>query len=158
MEKFLSHTDFTNGYRIKYPAAWRKQSLAPTATGFFSSLEGSADMFSDNVNVLVDQAEVTLDEYVKNQIAMMTAAGSTLKLTKRTETRAAGLPAITLEFSGQLGPVMKEGQVVTLPMRWMQVYVLKDKRMYCVTYTAEPKSYDKYLEQVKEMVDSLELN
>ncbi len=158
MGEYLSHTDFVNGYRIKYPATWRKQSIAPTATGFFSSLEGPTDTFSDNVNVIVDETSLSLKDYVSTEIATMTAAGSTLKLGKRDETTAAGLPAIKLEFTGELGPLMKGGHSVTLPMQWLQIYVLKGKRMYCLTYTAENHSYDKYLQQVQEMVDSLELN
>ena len=43
-------------------------------------------------------------------------------------------------------------------MQWLQVYVLKDKRVYCLTYTAEPLAYDKYMPQVQEMLASLELS
>jgi hypothetical protein len=156
MKEFLTHTDFKNGYRIKYPAHWQKQALSPTMTGFFAPRESPADIFSENVNVGVEEASVTLDEQVDFQVTQMQAGN--LQLIGRSEKRLADLPAQALEFRGQLGPVMKHGRIEMVAMQWLQVYVLKDKRVYCLTYTAEPLAYDKYMPQVQEMLASLELS
>ncbi len=156
MAEFQVHMDFTNKYRIKYPADWQRQALSPTTTGFFAARENPADVFSENVNVSWEETPVSLVEYVDFQVGQLKAI-SKFQLISRDEIRLAGHPAQQIEIRGEVGPIMAGGQMQMVPLQWLCVCVLKDKRAYCITYSAEPRAYDKYMPQVQEMLDSLEL-
>src|SRR6266702_3947202 len=102
MNECISHTDFTNGYRIKYPGDWEKQALTPTLTVFLAPRESPSDVFRENVNVSAEEIAVTLSQHVDLQVNMMQSTGWNFQLTDRSDTQLAGLPAQTLEFNGRL--------------------------------------------------------
>jgi hypothetical protein len=153
-----SHMDFTNGYRINYPDDWQRQQLTPVVTGFFAPREGPADIFSENVNVAVGEAPGPLTQFVDAQVVQMQNSGGAVQLIGRTHSLVNGLPAEQIQFSGHMGPVLLRGQPEMVPMQWLQVYVQKNRRMYCLTYTAEPRAYELYMPQIQAMITSLELS
>jgi hypothetical protein len=157
MPEFHNHTDFTNGYRINYPADWQRQALSPAIMGFFAPRENPADVFSENVNVGIVDTPIPLEQYIDLQVAQMQSIPGS-RLISRSEISLSGLPAHKVEFSGQVGPIMLNGHVEMLPMQWLLAFVLKNKRVFIVTYTAEPRVYNKYMPIVQEMLNSLELN
>lgn len=160
MNNFQIHTDFMNGYRLGFPPDWEKQPLAPNAMAFLAPRESSADIFRENVNISMHEIAVTLAQHVDLQVNLMgSAPGAQLRLLHRGDALVAGVPAQRLEFTGRLGPVMKpDGSAGFIPMQWLQVYALKGAKMYCFTYTAEDRAYQKFLPVVLEMLNSLELS
>src|SRR5690242_18135199 len=141
MPEFEIHTDYTNGYRIKYPADWRPQTLSPDTMGFFAPQDNDADIFLENVNIGVEDTQLLLNQYVDVQVAQLKAAGS-FQFISRENTYIAGLPAQKLEFNGQLGPSMQYGRLVMLPVQWLFAIVVKNCRAYVITYTAQQHMFE----------------
>ena len=157
MPAFLNHTDFTNGYRINYPADWQRQVLSPTIICFFAPRENPTDIFFENVNINVLEMSVPLQQLVDMQIAQIQSV-PTSQMISRSAATIAGLAAEKIEFSGQLGPAMQNGQMQMLQMQWLSVFVPRDKKIFNFTYTAETRAYNKYLPLIQQMLSSLEFN
>lgn len=157
MSDLLTHTDFTHKYRIKYPAAWTCNAISPTCTGFFSPRESPADPVAENVNVLVEEMPKSLEQWVEMQLAQMHAVPG-FQVGGVADCMVANLPARQISFSGPFGPFMANGTLTTIPLQWLSTCVIKDGRGYSITYTAEPRAYDKFMPQVQAMLDSLELS
>jgi hypothetical protein len=157
VENYLLHTDFTWGFRIKYPSDWRKVAISPTTIGFFSPPESPNDIFQDNVMVVVDETIVSLSEYVDFQVNKLTSVAPTVQIGRRSRVTAANLPAEQVEVSGQMGPCFRGNRPEMIPIRILTVCVMKGKRVYTVTYTAEARAYEKFMPQFRAMLESFEL-
>ncbi len=59
-----------------------------------------------------------------------------------------GLPAHFLVY---------EGRQAQLKLKFYQAYTIKDNKAYLMTYTAEPESYDKFLNDAKLIIDSVKI-
>jgi hypothetical protein len=157
MENYLLHTDFTWGYRIKYPADWQKLAISPTVFGFFSPAESPNDIFRDNVRVDVDETIVSLREYIDFEISKSPSVAPTLQIGGRSALMVANLPAEQIEMSGQMVSGFRNGQPEMMPIRILTVCVMKGKRVYTVIYTAEARAYEKFMPQFRGMLESFEL-
>jgi hypothetical protein len=156
VENYLLHTDFTWGFRIKYPGEWRKLAMSPISIGFFSPPESPNDVFQDNVTVSIDETTVGLGEFVDFELSKLRKLAPNLRLEKPSEVTLANLPAQEVEMSGKLGPYFRSGQAEMMPIGIVTVWVLKGKRVYSLTYTAEKRAYEKFMPQFRVMLDSFE--
>jgi hypothetical protein len=154
---FETYTDFANRYRIGYPKGWQRQALSPVAMCFLSPREGPADMFAENVTIVVEQTPASVDQYVDTMVAQLQATPA-VSIVGQGQMAAAGLQARTLEFNGQSGPMMIHGRLQTIPLRWFFACVAKGGRAYGLTYSAQPPAYETYLPLVTQMIGTLELS
>jgi hypothetical protein len=157
MENYLVHRSLTWGFQIKHPADWDKLAISPTVFGFFSPAEGPNDIFRDNVNVSVDETIVTLREFMDFEISKLPSVAPSLQIGRRSGLTVANLPAEQVEMSGQMGPYLRQGQPEMMPIRILTVWVMKGRRVYTLTYTAEARAYEKFIPQFRAMLESFEL-
>jgi len=157
MENYLLHTDFTWGYQIKYPADWQKLAISPSLFGFFSPAESPNDIFQDHVRVSIDETIVSLREYIDFEISKLPSVAPTLQIGGRSALTVANLPAEQFEMSGQIGPAFRNGKPDMMPIRILNVCVMKGKLVYTLTYIAEARAYEKFVPQFRAMLESFEL-
>jgi hypothetical protein len=158
MGDLLTHTDFTWGYRLQYPADWQKQPTSPTAIHFFSPLENPGDVFRDNVGVEIDETIVSLAEYVDFSINQVRTMAPNFQFGPRAATVLAGLPAEQFDMTGQLGPFIRNSRPEMLPVRYRIVAAKKEKRVLTLTFTAEARAFEKFLPSFEAMTQSMQLS
>lgn len=149
--KWLSYTDNTNYFSINYPEQW-KQNMRGNIVIFASPKDNSKDSFDENVNVVVQdlsKQSVNLEEYTtltKNQITGMFGETAIVSIKNAT---IGGLPAKEMIYN-----MNYNGKELKLKQVWM----IKGKVAYLLTYTAEPNKFDTYLEVATKIITSFKLS
>jgi hypothetical protein len=158
MENYLVHTDFSYGFRLKYPSDWRKLVLAPNVVGFLSPPESPTDIFQDNVVVNVGETNLSLREQVDSEMSQLPSLFPNWVSGQPYGVTVANLPAEQLQLAGQMGPDLRNNQPEMMPTQMTVVWVMKGKRIYRIEYTAEARAYAKFMPQFQAMLESFELS
>ncbi|MCI2230068.1 hypothetical protein MC378_12890 [Polaribacter sp. MSW13] len=142
----------TDNYFIKYPIDWNLNSSGIGNTNFAvtSPLSSKEDGFSENVNLIIQDLKgmkFDLDRYtsISKQQLLSIPKGEILD-SKRIRTE--GLEYHTLTFKGFLENRNLKGK---------QIYIIKNKKAYVLTYTALEKDYELYLEKANRILKSFKL-
>lgn len=136
---------------MKYPAGWTRWDHPGLVAAFLSARENAGDVFQENVNLIVQDLSaqpMTLADYTllaTNQVAKLILESKMLESADFTWN---GLPAHFLVY---------EGRQAQLKLKFYQAYTIKDNKAYLMTYTAEPESYDKFLNDAKLIIDSVKI-
>jgi hypothetical protein len=158
MENYLVHTDFSYGFRLKYPSDWRKLVLAPNMVGFLSPPESPTDIFQDNVVVNVGETNLSLREQVDSEMSQLPSLFPNWASGQPYGVTVANLPAERLQLAGQMGPDLRNNQPEMMLTQMTVVWVMKGKRIYRIEYTAEARAYAKFMPQFQAMLESFELS
>ena len=141
----------TYGVRISYPADWEKtENFMGTPVVFLAPKECAEDRFQENLNIMtmdMSGQEATLQEYTAASEEQIKQVVTDAQITESADTTLAGSPAHRIVFSGTQG---------AYKLKWMQVWTIKNKKAYGITYTAEADKYDAYLDKVNKMIRSFE--
>lgn len=147
------YSSFDNKISIQIPRDWvLKENPQPGTQATFSSLkEGKDDKFIENIALEVGdlsaKPNATLDEVVK---AWTDDAQSdfpdSFKVLSREKTTLGGIEAIKITYQAK-------DQILRL--KGLSVFALKDNKAYLLSYTAEEKSFDKYLSDVEKLLNSV---
>jgi len=144
--KLESYQDPANTLRIKHPTSWTTQENVMGSTAvFLSPKENAQDFFQENINIISFDLSMTLDQssaYAESQIKQAITDANILE---SSQTTLAGNPAHKLVFTGRQGQNN---------LKWMQVWTMKNDKVYLLTYTAEEGSYDAYLPTAQEIMAS----
>lgn len=134
---------------IQFPADWTKEENVPGAViKFFAPLQDAADVFSENLNIIVEDLgeHLTLDEYSQLSLQeLQKVRGVDVRLSNTT---LAGLPAQEAIFTMDL-----QGS----SMDFRQIWTVKDKRAYILTFTSETGTYADYAGIFTQMTASFKL-
>ena len=158
MENYLVHTDFSYGFRLKYPSDWRKLVLAPNEVCFLSPPESPTDIFQDNVVVNVGETNLSLREQVDSEMSQVPSVFPNWASRQPYGVTVANLPAQRLQLAGQMGPGLRNNQPEMMLTQMTVVWVMKGKRIYRIEYTAEARVYAKFMPQFQAMLESFELS
>lgn len=152
---FITYTNNDYQFDIKYPPGWTRQELNDPITGeivvFTSPAESDSDLFLEKVYLTIEylpSEPITLDEY--SQLVL-----ERIELTDNSEIRSDfslkinGLPARAIVYSRQ------EGE---LQLRQMEVFTIKNDRIYLAIYTAQQAKFDKFLDTADRIIDSWAIN
>jgi len=147
---FKLYEDKTFGSTIAYPEAWTVQENVPgVIAAFLSPRENDNDMFQENVNFVIQDlggVEVTLEQYVDASKQQLGALIGDFKVeSEETGALDDGTAAYNVIYTG------KQGELV---LQWQQAYVIMDGKAIVITYTAEPDSFDTFIDQAAEIIDS----
>ncbi|TVY01331.1 DcrB-related protein [Cohnella terricola] len=151
---FKLYEDKTFGSTIAYPEDWTVQENIPGVIAvFLSPRENDSDMFQENVNFVIQDLggqEVTLEQYVELNKQQLGVVLADFKVEgEETGALEDGTPAYNIVYTG------KQGEST---LKWQQAYTIMDGKAIVITYTAEPASFDKYLDQASEIIDSWTFN
>ena len=138
------YTNDVYGFSIIPPAFPKAQKNAGgQAAMFFGPVHKD---FANNLNVIVQAAKMTIDEYVAlsvNQFKQMD-----IKVTSETRKKVSGRDAALFEY---------EGKTQGIEMKWMALAVVDGGRVFLVTGTAAAADYDSVAKEFKASLDSFKL-
>jgi eukaryotic-like serine/threonine-protein kinase len=153
-QPFLIYLNFDRGIKIAYPAGWTKQEQGVPAmffVGFASPQEDPSDVFSENLNIVIEPLPpgMTLAQYVQGCLQGMSQ--SPFQYLEKGPATVSGRPAYRHVYTGPLpAPVPLSGKV-------MQYFIVANSKGYVITYTAELQKFDRFLPVIQQMADSLEI-
>lgn len=146
----VEYKNETFGIAFRYPGDWV---INPAIVGnstvifIFAPLEFTSDKFRENINIVHESAEnMTLDRInVKSlqEIKQMTDAS----ILYENDTSISGIPAKEVVYIAKIG---------SEKLKFLMCYLVKDNELYAITYTAMPNAYSKFLDEVHEIIDSLQ--
>lgn len=150
-----NYSSYDHKISIQTPAKWQlkentQQGIQAT---FFAPKEGDDDEFIENINLHVSdlsaKPNVTLEEIVKiwNDQSKSEYPDS-YEIVSQSKTTLGGIKAIKLIAKATDG---------SLPFKNMAVFALKDSISYIINYSAEGKSFDKFLPDVEKLLRSVKL-
>lgn len=147
---WLSYTDTTNNFKIKYSDKWAKQNINGVVA-FLSPKENDKDNFQENVNIMVQDLSkqpLTLEEYTeitKKQITDNLGASAIVSLKDVTVSGQKAKELVyNMDYSGR-------------KLKMKQYWFIKSNKAYVLTYTAEPSQFDKYESISTETIQSFSL-
>jgi hypothetical protein len=162
-EAFKTYENPKFGLTLTYPPDWtvdelRNDPAAPSNNSivaiFKSPSQGQNDKYLENViiNVQGPRSDIaSLETYTANSVAAFTNMSDTIKITKQGKDTLAGLPAHQLLYTSTGIP--------GLNLEKMQVFtVLNNNTAYVVTFGAEAPEYDKNIQDVEKMINSIKID
>jgi eukaryotic-like serine/threonine-protein kinase len=139
---FVPYSNPTFGVRIQYPANWGRLDLSfmqnDSADINFYPLDDPSGALSVRIQVdsLLRSKNMTFDEYTNIKIDSTEG-----RIIESNSTTLAGLPAHEIVISNSV-------------LKTMQVWTLKDDRVFTVTYQAEEEDFQNDLQVAQSMINS----
>ena len=162
-EAFKTYENPKFGLTLTYPPDWtvdelRSDPAAPSNNSivaiFKSPSQGQNDKYLENViiNVQGPRSDIaSLETYTSNSVKAFTNMSDTIKITKQGKDTLAGIPAHQLFYTSTGIP--------GLNLEKMQVFtVLNNNTAYVVTFGAETAEYDKNIQDVEKMINSIKID
>ena len=162
-EAFKNYENPKFGLTLTYPPDWtvdeiRNDPAAPsnnTIVAIFKSPnQGQNDKYLENViiNVQGPRSDIaSLETYTSNSLKAFNNMSDTIKITKQGKYTLAGLPGYQLLYTSTGIP--------GLNLEKMQVFtVVNNNTAYVVTFGAEPAEYDKNIQDVEKMINSIKID
>ena len=162
-EAFKTYENPKFGLTVSYPPNWSVDELRndPAAASnnsivaiFKSPSQGQNDKYLENVivNIQGPRPDISsLEVYTQNSEKAFNNMSDTIKITKSGKDTLAGLPAHQLLYTSTGIP--------GLNLEKMQVFtVVNNNTAYVVTYGAEQTEYDKNIQDVEKLINSIKID
>jgi YVTN family beta-propeller protein len=143
---FIDYTNYTHlGVRMLYPYDWEKVQ-EDNGVKFFSPVQNGfqQNVFIDSQDI-VTQVNKTLDQFIKSAINNYKQVKTDFKLIHSNKTILDGSGADRIVFTYTDGHYTFETT---------QIFMIKNNKIYRITYTAMPEKYSSYLPTIQKMIDS----
>lgn len=148
-----TYSNFDEELSIQTPKNWQiKENPVPqTLVAFFSPKEGENDRFVENVGLdIIDlsvKPNATLEELVSAWINQSKSEfPDSFEVISQESTKLGDIEAIK---------VISSAKDEVSPLKSMAFFAIKDGEGYTLNYSAEEKSFDKFLPDVESLVKSL---
>ena len=133
----------SGNFTIQHPSDWKNATLRTTFSDSFSVLSGGTSVTAMSMNMSVG----SLSSYSNSRIETL-KSNSNYTLIESGNTTLAGNPAYkaiyTLNYEGISG-------------KFMEIWTIKEGKIYSITYTATPGNYDTNVETAQKMIDSFQI-
>ncbi|MCC5631378.1 protein kinase [Nostoc sphaeroides CHAB 2801] len=144
------------GISIKYPPSWEKTVAPDRITGnlvkFISPKEGNADNYLENLNLIVQdfpEAQKELEEFTKSYLDEIKQSYPNIKISEEGKSQLSNRPAYQVVYSFE-----EDG----INIKRLQVWMVKNNKVYIITYTADVAKYSEYFPTAQTMINSFEIN
>lgn len=147
---FAKYKNSAYGITIQYPQTWDKQEIFSVVTNeiveFLSPQENNSDKFQEKLIITVENlsSPLSLDEYTKlskQQISQQ----KDVKIISETDSTLAGKRAYSVVYT-----VSDDGN----NLKRMEIWTLKNFKVYSIIYEAEVDKYDRYLNTAEKTIKS----
>ena len=154
----LRYLNPTFGIEMNYPSSWQAYELwksnspavANTIVAMLPAGDNTTSSFRDSLLVGMQGAEgKTLNEYTVDSLNAYRDPATNVTIASSAPTTLDGIPAHEIEYSENFGG--KE-------LQKKQIWAIIDNRAYIVTYGADTSQYENYLEDVDNMIDSIQIS
>ena len=156
-DNLLTYANSAHGVSVKYPQLWTKTETLDPITGSLATFMApvqvnNSDVFQENLRIIVQNLagkNVTLAEYTQTSIEEIKLFSPDAEIVEQRNTQLANEPAHQVVYTGK-----EEGYT----LKHLQIWTIKDNKVYIITYTAELNKYSDYLKTVQKMINSFEIN
>ncbi|MFY0630117.1 MAG: hypothetical protein JXR05_07025 [Flavobacteriaceae bacterium] len=139
-----------DNYSIEYPTDWKFDNSGFRGTSFTitSSVSTEGDKFGENINMIIQDLtayDLDLDEYVllsKNQFSTGVPGSKFIK-DERSKNK-----------DYEYHTIVVEADMNNFSLKMKQVYIIKNKKAYVLTFTAEKSQYENYIKVGDEILNS----
>lgn len=152
-KSFNSYANYDYQFNLKYPQNWTQQELNDPITGeivvFTAPAETNSD-FRERVYLATEylsSESLDLEEYTQTVLERIELTPDS-EIIEEFATEVSGLPGRAVVYSRQ-----EEG----LQLRQMEVFTIKNERVYLIIYTAQKADFSKFSDTVKQIIDSWEI-
>lgn len=150
------------GISIEYPSSWsgtqlRTDPSAPTNTSivavFEAPRENQSDSYRENLVIGVQgphQEDISLEEYTQNSLNAFRSMSNGVMILQSYPSFLSGLPAHEIVYTSNLQ---------YLNLKKMQIFtIVNGNTAYVITFGAEDSQFDKYIPEIRRMIDSIRIN
>ena len=152
-KNFSDYTNYDYQFDLKYPPNWTQQELNDPITGeivvFTAPAETNSD-FRERVYLATESLSsesLGLEEYTQTVLERIELDPGSEFIEEFT-TEVSGLPGRAVIYSRQEGG---------LQLRQMEVFTIKNDRVYLIIYTAQRAEFAKFSDTVEQIIDSWEI-
>jgi len=148
-----TYTNESYGFSMEYPEDWSyTEANASSVVTINSPKQSSSDVFSENVNVVVQTLppDMTLAMYAEKSMKDLNTYVGNFDLMEQKDVTIAGQPGKRLVYQGVYPGQENE-------YKFLQEYVVKDGSAYLLTYTAVPAEFDTFVSQAEVILASFSL-
>ncbi len=148
--EWQTYTNKADGFTIQYPGDRTFQENVYGSSVMFFTPTLSGDTLKENVGIMkkVLDKDYTLDDYyaiTKPELVKLIPGFTEIS---NEPIKINDLDAQKLIYIGTQG---------TTKLKWEQVYLIKDKAVYIVSYTATTDTFADYAQKIDEMIATLEI-
>ena len=146
------------GFAITYPTRYRTDQAESTSIKLYIYLTDRTPV--DAVTVSTDDsftAQATLDTVIERYADAITTAYKDLKVLSKDRTTLGGHAAFRTVYRGVLPVQYANDTVRAETLKVNQTWVIKNARVYTLTYKALAQDYNKYLPHAREIMKSFTL-
>ena len=150
---FAEYVNYDYQFDIKHPQSWSQQEINDPITGeivvFTSPVETDSDPFGERVYLATEYlaSPTTLEEYTQTVLERIEQAANS-EIYEEFATEIDRLPSQAVVYSRQEGG---------LDLRQMEVFTIKDDRVYIAIYTAQEAEFSKFIDTVDKIIDSWQI-
>lgn len=150
IEKYVAYENAEYGIDLERPETWSVReewmTLQPGVT-FLAPLENNTDNFRENITVSIENLvqPLSLNEYTELAVAQIENSNTIIE--QPTETTFANREARKIVYREQDGNKKR-----------LEVWMIKNKKAYISTYTAEIKKFDKFAKQAERIFESFAIS
>ena len=150
------------GLSIQYPSSWtgmqfRADPLDPTNTSivaiFEAPRENQSDSYRENLILGVQgprEESISLEEYTENSLNAFSSMSDRVMILGSSPSSLSGLPAQEIVYTSTLQ---------NLSLKKMQLFTIVNSNMaYVVTFGAEATQFNKYVPEIRKMIDSVRID
>lgn len=142
-----------DNYSISYPSTWEFSDNKPQPTVAFmlySPVESQKeDGFRESINLTIEElsmADYTLDQYTEIVLEQVKKQIPTAKMLSALPTNIGEVDATNIVWSAEVG----NGMV----LQFNQLFAIKDRIAYVLTFTSTQLDYDKYIKDATNVISS----
>jgi serine/threonine-protein kinase len=144
------------GISIQRPKTWQPEERPDRITGnvvkFISPLVNDSDKYSENVNLVVQnlsENRSTLEQFTPFRLDVIKKSSPKIKVIQEGQQKLANREAYQVTYT-----LEEDG----MSLERLQIWTVKERKAYILTYTAQPNQYSQYLPTVKQMINSFRIN
>ncbi|AFZ02624.1 serine/threonine-protein kinase [Calothrix sp. PCC 6303] len=143
------------GISIQRPKTWQPEERPDRITGnvvrFISPLVNNTDKYQENVNLVVQdlsENRSTLEQFTPFRLDVIKQSSPNIKIIQEGQQKLANIDAYQVTYTLQED---------SMSLERLQIWTVKDRKAYILTYTAEPNQYSASLPTVKQMINSFQI-
>jgi serine/threonine-protein kinase len=155
---FLTYTNSNYGITIHYPSDWKIGEHVYTnrfVLNFTSTLKNNSDTFPATITVSVEplkQNRTTLNEFTITTLDNAKQSLPNFQLIESNATTLASNPAHRIVYT-----FTSSDPSVQLHFQSMNIWTLKENKVYSISYTQARSQFNKYLPIIQNMIHSFDI-
>jgi serine/threonine protein kinase len=153
----LDYENNNEGIKIKYPGNWKKEEIQNPFTGevaiFLAPKDNDADKFPGKVSIKIEDLSaqnMSLEEYTDSSLEEINKFLKDGKIIKSIPTKLSNEKAQMVVYTGK----DEEDNLI----KYMEVWTVKDKKAYIISYIAESDKYSQLLNSAEAMIKSFDFS